>query len=209
MCQSQFNDGRESNSNWQEHARRQNQLYPNLDEILNNILPENQSEFLRQFFSENLNHGNNNPSAPPQENVGPWQMPPQNENRANQNGNRPDQGGNGPDQQNSYNNQRIREEIFAEIGQYFKQKMKNFIFVCSLFMAIVFAPNCLLQWGIFCAIMKTLDMPLMPLIVAGFSFMVLNLMHPTLLTLLALWAAWKVFVQKQKLFPFWTSRRRC
>ena len=63
MCQHQEQTPR---TDWQEEARQQANMYPNLEEFLNHLLPENQSQFLRDFFS-NANGQSNNaqPSAPP------------------------------------------------------------------------------------------------------------------------------------------------
>jgi len=67
------NNQQQDQPSWNnEHARRQEQLYPNLDEILDNILPHNQSQFLRNFFA-GRNQYEQQPSAPPsQESVGGW-----------------------------------------------------------------------------------------------------------------------------------------
>jgi len=71
MCQHQEQTPR---TDWQEEARQQANMYPNLEEFLNHLLPENQSQFLRDFF-RNANGQSNNaqsggqfnaqPSAPP------------------------------------------------------------------------------------------------------------------------------------------------
>jgi len=58
MCQANStpnsnNENQRRDSNWQEHAQAQERLYPNLEQMLNNLLPENQSEFLRNFFAGN------------------------------------------------------------------------------------------------------------------------------------------------------------
>jgi len=59
MCQatstqnSKNENQRGDNQNWQEHAQAQERLYPNLEQMLNNLLSENQSEFLRNFFAGN------------------------------------------------------------------------------------------------------------------------------------------------------------
>ena len=63
-----------SGTNWQDEARRQASMYPNLEEFLNRMMPDNQSDFLREFFSQptsNSNSGSGSstsnapPSAPP------------------------------------------------------------------------------------------------------------------------------------------------
>ena len=58
MCQANStpnsnNENQNRNNNWQEHAQTQERLYPNLEQMLNNLLSENQSEFLRNFFAGN------------------------------------------------------------------------------------------------------------------------------------------------------------
>ena len=71
MCQHQEQTPR---TDWQEEARQQANMYPNLEEFLNHLLPENQSQFLRDFFSNAYGQSNNaqsgvqfnaQPSAPP------------------------------------------------------------------------------------------------------------------------------------------------
>ena len=63
-----------SGTNWQDEARRQASMYPNLEEFLNRMMPDSQSDFLREFFSQptsNSNSGSGSstsnapPSAPP------------------------------------------------------------------------------------------------------------------------------------------------
>merc|ERR1712062_916903 len=63
-----------SGTNWQDEARRQASMYPNLEEFLNRMMPDNQSDFLREFFNQptsNSNSGSESstsnapPSAPP------------------------------------------------------------------------------------------------------------------------------------------------
>jgi len=61
-------------NNWQEHAQTQERLYPNLDQILNNLLPENQSQFLRNFFAGS--DAQSAPSAPQEPNQNPSAPPP-------------------------------------------------------------------------------------------------------------------------------------
>jgi len=54
-----------SGTNWQEEARRQANMYPNLEEFLNRMMPENQSEFLREFFNApNTGSSTSNASSP-------------------------------------------------------------------------------------------------------------------------------------------------
>merc|ERR1712110_884211 len=62
-----------SGTNWRDDARRQASMYPNLEEFLNQMMPEIQSDFLREFFNQPNNHNagsgsttsNAPPSAPP------------------------------------------------------------------------------------------------------------------------------------------------
>ena len=78
---SQNND--QNRQNWQDEARRQYQMYPNLEELIN------QSGFLRDFFGRNETEPRPSapPSAPPpnsqqqqqqQPNAGGWRMPNEN-----------------------------------------------------------------------------------------------------------------------------------
>ena len=83
MRENSQNQGQNS-QNWQQEAQIQNQMYPNLEEMIN------QSEFLREFFGRQQQDGS--PSAPPadenvdsracpnaeQGNAGGWSMPDQN-----------------------------------------------------------------------------------------------------------------------------------
>merc|ERR1712047_153250 len=97
------NNQQQDQPSWNnEHARRQEQLYPNLDEILDNILPHNQSQFLRDFFA-GRNHYEQQPSAPPsQESVGGWNW---NFGQNTQNGPNYQNAQNGPNPQNGQNRQ--------------------------------------------------------------------------------------------------------
>jgi len=58
-----------SGTNWQDEARRQASMYPNLEEFLNQMMPEIQSDFLREFFNQPNNHnagsGSTTSNAPP------------------------------------------------------------------------------------------------------------------------------------------------
>merc|ERR1712047_220586 len=103
------NNQQQDQPSWNnEHARRQEQLYPNLDEILDNILPHNQSQFLRDFFA-GRNHYEQQPSAPPsQESVGGWN------GNFGQNGQNVQ---NGPNAQNGQNAQNGPNPQNAQNGQ--------------------------------------------------------------------------------------------
>merc|ERR1711963_266890 len=79
--------GENAQSNWQDHAQSQERMYPNLDQILENLMPENQSQFLRDFFagvptappSENQNEGQksqpNCPNCSGSNTAGGWRAP--------------------------------------------------------------------------------------------------------------------------------------
>ena len=67
MCQHKEQTSR---TDWQEEARQQENMYPNLEAFLNNLLPENQSQFLRDFFS-NANGQYNNAQSGGQFNAQP------------------------------------------------------------------------------------------------------------------------------------------
>merc|ERR1712004_554657 len=58
-----------SGTKWQDEARRQASMYPNLEEFLNQMMPEIQSDFLREFFNQPNNHnagsGSTTSNAPP------------------------------------------------------------------------------------------------------------------------------------------------
>merc|ERR1712223_1916236 len=83
MCQatstqnSNNENHRGDNQNWQEYAQAQERLYPNLEQMLNNLLPENQTEFLRNFFAGNREtNGPTAPPPPPPPNANPTAPPP-------------------------------------------------------------------------------------------------------------------------------------
>ena len=104
MChantQQNSNNENGPNYSWQQDAQAQERLYPNLDQILNNLLPENQSQFLRNFFDGN--DAQTGPSAPPEPNQNPSAPPPPPPPQENQ-GNRNPQSEN--QQWNQYQNQ--------------------------------------------------------------------------------------------------------
>merc|ERR1712004_889318 len=138
-----------------EHARRQEQLYPNLDEILDNILPQNQSQFLRDFFA-GRNQYEQQPSAPPsQESVGGWnwnfgqnaqtgQTAQNGQNAQNgqtaQNGQNRQYAQNGPNYQNAQNwNENEMDElarIFQRLGTQFAQNLTKSLGFLMLFLPI-------------------------------------------------------------------------
>jgi len=91
------------NNSWQQDAQAQERLYPNLDQILNNLLPENQSQFLRNFFAGS-NDAQTGPSAPPEPNQNPSAPPPPPPPQENQ-GNRNSQGENQQWNENQSQNQ--------------------------------------------------------------------------------------------------------
>ena len=62
MCHHQENPPR---TDWNEEARRQANMYPNLDEFLRRLMPENQSEFLREFFNNANVQSENEPNIRP------------------------------------------------------------------------------------------------------------------------------------------------
>merc|ERR1712004_455286 len=118
------NNQQQDQPSWNnEHARRQEQLYPNLDEILDNILPHNQSQFLRDFFA-GRNQYEQQPSAPPsQESVGGWNW---NFGQNAQNGQNAQTGPNaqngqnaqnGPNPQNAQNGQNVQNGPNAQSTQ--------------------------------------------------------------------------------------------
>merc|ERR1712004_857412 len=115
------NNQQQDQPSWNnEHARRQEQLYPNLDEILDNILPQNQSQFLRDFFA-GRNQYEQQPSAPPsQESVGGWNWNfGQNAQTGQtaQNGQNAQHAQNGPNPQNAQFGQNAQNDQNAQHGQ--------------------------------------------------------------------------------------------
>ena len=109
------NNQQQDQPSWNnEHARRQEQLYPNLDEILDNILPHNQSQFLRDFFA-GRNQYEQQPSAPPsQESVGGWNW---NFGQNAQNGPNAQNTHHGPNPQNAQFGQNAQNGQNAQHGQ--------------------------------------------------------------------------------------------
>lgn len=205
MCQ--FQQGQDdARNNWQEHARRQEQLYPNLQQVLDSLMnQDNQSQFLRDFFA-------GRPSAPEsdsdtgynQESVGGWQMPNNQDGQA-----RTDQDhGRQSRSRNDFNDNDDLTRLFQRLGQKLACKFAKSLGFFALLLPIILAPNCLLVLGIFTAILKSLGIPLVPMVMAGLCLEILKGLDPILITLLAIWSLYKVCIQKQPLIDvnYWRSR---
>jgi len=221
-----------SGTNWQDEARRQASMYPNLEEFLNQMMPDNQSDFLREFFSQptsNSNSGSGSstsnapPSAPPaQENS--------EQNGANNSQNTGSAGGwnwqNWSDNWQNYhaqqqrpnnfqNNQRtemFNEDDFSFLLQRIGQKMaENFakaIGFVALMLPILIVPKYFLALGIFAAFMKSFGVSLTPLVLGGIFYEIITALDPILLTLLGVWTLWKVFILRRPLVDvnYWKHR---
>merc|ERR1712004_624422 len=182
------NNQQQDQPSWNnEHARRQEQLYPNLDEILDNILPQNRSQFLRDFFA-GRNQYEQQPSAPPsQESVGGWnwnfgqnaqtgQTAQNGQNAQNgqtvQNGQTAQNGQhaqNGPNPQNAQFGQNAQNDQNAQHGQnaqnsHIAQNLTKSLGFLMLFLPILLMPKCLLILGILAAVINSFGLPLTPLL---------------------------------------------
>lgn len=200
MCNFQEGQNDARNGNWQDHARRQEQLYPNLQQILDNIMnQENQSQFLRDFLA-------GHPSAPESSHeegpsVGAWQVPPPNpegQARADQERSR----------QSNHEDDDDLPRLFQRLGQKLAWKCAQSLGFFALLLPIIMAPKFLLILGIFSAILKSLGIPLVPMVIAGLCFEILKAMDPILITLLALWSLYKVCILKKPLIDIRHWQRR-
>jgi len=232
MCQSKStqssNNGNErSDNNWQEHAQAQEQLYPNLDQMLNNLLSENQSDFLRNFFAGNGDTTgpsapppppNANPTAPPSEENQGWNRD-RTQDQWNWNWNQWNQTPH-PDYSNMQSQPRPRRPtfnngnaddlgiFFQRIGQRITMNFVKSLGFLAMMLPVLMAPKFLLVLGIFASILKSFGIPIAPLVLAGISWEILTAMDPILITLLAFWTIWKTWICKKPLIDiaYWRSR---
>merc|ERR1712047_237525 len=232
------NNQQQDQPSWNnEHARRQEQLYPNLDEILDNILPHNQSQFLRDFFA-GRNHYEQQPSAPPsQESVGGWNwnfgqnaqngQNPQNGQTA-QNGQNTQHAQNGPNPQNAqfgqnaqngpnypnaqnWNGNEMDElaRIFQRLGTQFAMTLTKSFGFLMLFLPILLMPKCILVLGILAAVIKSFGLPLTPLLFTGFLWEILSAFDPVLVSFVAIWVFYKTVLRRKPLIDLEFWRNRC
>merc|ERR1712213_160534 len=195
-----------------EHARRQEQLYPNLDEILDNILPQNQSQFLRDFFANrNQNDNHQEPTAPPY---------PENHRESRNQG----FGGgwnwhwNGPNHQSNQNHQNHQNwngnemdelsDLLQRLGHRFVLTLTKSIGFLMLFFPILLMPKCLLTLGILAAVIKSFGLPLTPLLITGFLWEILSAFDPIFVTFMALFVFYKTVLRGKPLIDldFWRHR---
>jgi len=223
-----------SGTNWQDEARRQASMYPNLEEFLNRMMPDNQSDFLREFFSQptsnsNSGSGSSTSNAPP---TAPPAQENSEENGANNSQNTGNAGGwnwqNWSDNWQNYhsqqqqqrpnnfqNNQRtemFNEDDFSFLLQRIGQKMaENFakaIGFVAFMLPILIVPKYFLALGIFAAFMKSFGVSLTPLVLGGIFYEIISALDPILLTLLGIWTIWKVFILRRPLVDvnYWKHR---
>jgi len=226
MCQANStpnsnNENQNRNNNWQEHAQTQERLYPNLEQMLNNLLSENQSEFLRNFFAGNRD--TNGPSAPPPPppNANPTAPPPEenqgwNRDRTQDQWNWRQWNQPHPDYSNMQSQPRPRYNgyqddlgiFFQQIGQRITMNFVKSLGFLAMMLPVLMAPKFLLVLGIFASILKSLGIPMTPLVLAGISWEILTAMDPILITLLAFWTIWKTWICKKPLIDvaYWRSR---
>lgn len=233
--QSSNNGNERRDNNWQEHAQAQEQLYPNLDQMLNNLLSENQSQFLRSFFAgngdttspsappPNPSSDNPNPTAPPppfEENQGWNRDRTQDQYQWNWNQwNHPCGGWRMPDYSNmqsqprprhSFNNENADDFgfLFQRIGQRIAMNFVKSLGFLAMMAPVLMAPKFLLVLGIFASILKSFGIPIAPLVLAGISWEILTALDPILITLLAFWTIWKTWICNKPLIDiaYWRSR---
>lgn len=199
MCHTQQNSSR---TDWNEEARRQQNMYPNLDEFLRRLMPDNQSQFLRDFLSNAANDGTANvrPSAPPTENdaqntADPWQYP------------------NTDNRQYRQNSEQLYGEddvllLLQRLGQLIAANFAKAIGFISFMLPILIVPKFFLILGIFAAFMKSFGIPLTPLVLGGILYEILVGLDPILITLLAVWTIYKIWILKRPLVdvPYWRQR---
>jgi hypothetical protein len=226
------NSNNENNPNsWQQDAQAQERLYPNLDQILNNLLPENQSQFLRNFFAGN--DAQTGPSAPPEPNQNPSAPPPPPPPQENQ-GNRNPQSDNQQWNQNQnqwnwqnwnqwnhpcdYSNMQSQPRtrsnsngnentndlrlLFQHIGQRFAMNFVKSLGFLAMLLPILMAPKFLLVLGIFSSILKSFGIPIAPLVLIGISWEILTALDPILITVLAFWTIYKTWICGKPLIDF-------
>ena len=221
MCQNRSaneNSGT-ANQNGESHAQAQQRMYPNLDEIFENLMPENQSQFLRDFLAgiPSAPPGNERDSNPQQRDercsscrnsAGGWRAPA---NESSQSGtDRPtNQSAHRSDDQSGY---RSADDdvtmIFQRLGRQLAMKFANFAGIFMMALPILLAPKCLLIFGIFSAILKSFGIPMTPVVLAGIAYEILTAMDPILITVLAFWTIWKTWVLKKPLVDvqYWKQR---
>jgi len=237
MCQhsTQNNENERRDNNWQQHAQAQEQLYPNLDQLLSNMFSENQSEFLRNFFAgnrdsngQNDQNSQNGPSAPPPPpNTANPSAPPHEENQGWNRDQTRDQWNwrqwNQP--HTDYSNMQSQPRpsrpfcnddlgiFFQHIGQRITMNFVKSLGFLAMMLPVLMAPKFLLVLGIFASILKSFGIPMTPLVLAGISWEILTAMDPILITLLAFWTIWKTWICKKPLIDvaYWRSRigHRC
>ena len=224
MCHHQENPPR---TDWNEEARRQANMYPNLDEFLRRLMPENQSEFLRDFLNANVrseNEPNIRPSAPPEnterrtENnnqaAGGWNW---NMNWQYPTENMPDNQENDGGRQNRQSEQLYGEDdvliLLQRLGQMIAANFAKAIGFIAFMLPILIVPKFFLVLGIFGAFMKSFGIPLTPLVIGGIFYEILAGLDPILITLLAVWTIYKTWILKRPLVDvrYWSQsfRARC
>ncbi len=189
MCHYESQSSAPNNSN-----QGGDRLYPNLSDLLHNLLDENQRDILRDMLasrrdqSETYQHGPQfnqepRPSAPPP-------GPPQQEPRSQE-----------PELDEL-------SQILSGIGRRAAQGCAQWIGILSLLFPILLAPKCLLVFGIFTAFLKSLGIPIIPWVLAGLGYEILTALDPILITCLAIWTIWKVLILKRPLVdvPFWKEK---
>ena len=224
MCQFTNQQQNQQQPSWNnEHARRQEQLYPNLDEILDNILPQNQSQFLRDFFANrNQNDNHQEPSAPPRNQNDQPTAPPYPENHQ-ESRNQGFGGGwnwnwNGPNHQSNQNHQNRQNwngnemdelsDLLQRFGHRFVMTLTKSIGFLMLFFPILLMPKCLLTLGILAAVIKSFGLPLTPLLITGFLWEILSAFDPIFVTFMALYVFYKTVLRGKPLIDldFWRHR---
>jgi len=222
-----------SGTNWQDEARRQASMYPNLEEFLNQMMPEIQSDFLREFFNQPNNHnagsGSTTSNAPPT-------APPAQENSEENGANNSRNAGNASgwnwqnwsdnwqkyhaeQQQQRPNNfqNNERSEIFNEddvsillqrIGKKVAENFAKAIGFVAFMLPILIVPKYFLALGIFAAFMKSFGVSLTPLVLGGIFYEIISSLDPILLTLLGIWTIWKVLILRRPLVDinYWKHR---
>jgi hypothetical protein len=219
-----------NNTNWHQQAQRQEQLYPNLDQFWDNILPQNQTEFLRDFLA-----GGTPPTVPPS---GGWGQTPTAPPAPPSGGGwgqflrdvftngappAPPSGGLGqtptappvppsggwhqPQQPQQQQHEQHRRQFDDEIGPLMKRMCLKFINHFSkaagffaLFLILILIPRSFLIIGIVSAFLKSFDIPIIPVILGGLLFQILTALGPGFVPILAIWALYKTCNLRRPLF---------